>query len=110
MRLVLVRTQNDFIVGEIYEPCLADLGIERTTIINPMLLRYVQKVIPPKIQGQQPQQVTAFEFVPISCGEIKIFRVLYFGEIKSHDPVYVTYYKVLEAQKKQEESPLMVTQ
>jgi hypothetical protein len=108
MKLLLVRTPADFLVGE--SSALFSDGVNIASLKNPMLLRYVQRVIPPKLQGQQPQQVTAFEFVPLSCGEIRVFDVTYFGEIKNHDPVYVTYYKVLEAQKKQEQSPLMVTQ
>jgi predicted DNA-binding protein (UPF0251 family) len=77
---------------------------------NPMMLRYIKKIIQPKLQGQQPQEVTAFEFVPISCSEINVLRVCYYGEVKKHDAVFIMYYKVLEAQKKQEESPMMVEQ
>jgi hypothetical protein len=107
MKLILVRTSVDFIVGEAGAPFLAQGVI---AMQNPMILRYVQKVLPPKLQGQLPQQVTAFEFVPISCGEIKIFEVSWHGEVKKHDAVYVTYYKVLEAQKKLEADPMMITQ
>jgi hypothetical protein len=73
-------------------------------------MRYIKKIIQPKLQGQQPQEVTAFEFVPLSCSEIRLSRVCYYGEVKKHDAVYITYYKVLEAQKEQEKSPMMIEQ
>lgn len=104
--MILARTEQDFIVAESLHVPYWD-GVNAVPLRNPMMLRYVQKVIPAKLQGQQPQQVTAFEFVPISCSEINVFRVCYFGEVKKHDAVFIMYYKVLEAQKNQENSPLM---
>jgi len=54
--------------------------------------------------------VTGFKFLPVPCGEISFVRVDWAGVVKKHDGVYVTYYKVLEAQEKNESSPLMVEQ
>ncbi len=107
--MILARTDEDFIVGESQAVPYWD-GVNAVPLKNPMMLRYVQKVIPAKLQGQQPQQVTAFEFVPISCGEINVVRVCYYGEVKKRDAVFITYYKVLDAQREQEKSPMMIEQ
>jgi len=107
--LILARTDADFIVGESTTDPYWD-GDNSAPLKNPMMLKYTKKVIPSKVHGQPPQEVTQFEFVPLSCGEINVLRVCYWGEVKKHDAVFIMYHKVLAAQKTQEQSPLMVEQ
>jgi hypothetical protein len=75
-----------------------------------MILVHVQMPNPSKLHGQKPQMVLGFHLNPIPCGEIFIHDVSYAGVISSHEPVYVTYYKILQAVQEQRESPLMVPQ
>lgn len=80
-------------------------------LANPMTLQYFNVTQPSKIHGKSPEQLTAFRFVPIPCEVIYTDgKASYFGEVDKHDPVYVTFYKVLEAKKKAKEDPLNLTQ
>jgi hypothetical protein len=109
MKLFWVKVTTDVLVGE-----ADDHSLEKTAGVrlhNPMIMQYIAMPQETKIHnGRPPQMVTGFKFLPIPCSEILLDRVGYIGEVKKHDGVYVTYYKILEAQKKNEESPLMVTQ
>lgn len=108
MKLLWVKTGTDILVGEVPD---RSIGIP-PALDNPMAMQYVNMPQPSKViaNGKQPDMVTGFRFVVIPCSQIRVDRVDYCGEVKKHDPVFVTYYKVLEAQKKQDDDPLMVTQ
>lgn len=107
MKLVLVKCGGMVVVGEIEDRSSVAV---RDGLRSPMVLQFVKMPQPARIHGKAPQIVTGFEFVTIPCGEIFLNSVDYWGEVKKHDPVYVTYYKVLEVQKQQEADPLMISQ
>lgn len=113
MKLVWVKSGTDILVGElddrlsVGEPVGEHIMME---LQNPMTLQYVNVSQPSALHQKQPVMVAGFRFVTIPCGAIAGSRVDWCGEIKNHDPVYVTYYKVLESVKEQAGSPLMVTQ
>ena len=108
MKLVWVKINQDVLVGEI-EDRSSVTAI--TAMKNPMMLQHINMPAPsPILNGKAPQMVTGFKFLPVPCGEISFVRVDWAGVVKKHDGVYVTYYKVLEAQEKNESSPLMVEQ
>lgn len=108
MKLVWTKIMQECLVGELDDH--SSVGAI-SVVYNPMLVQYVNMPAPSAIhKNQPPQMVMGFKFLPIPCSEIFLSHVDYAGEIKKHDAVYVTYYKVLEAQKKNDESPLMVTQ
>lgn len=108
MKLVWMKSGEDILVGEEDN---ASFGVG--TLDNPMVLQYINipqqsKVVGPN--GRQAEMVTGFKFISIPCSQIIVDRVDYRGEVKKHDPVFITYYKVLEAVKKQADDPLMVAQ
>lgn len=98
-----MQTPQNVLVGE------TD-GSDITTLKNPMVLSYATVQVPSKIHGKPPEQVTQFRFFALPCSEIFVNEITYWGTVGTHDPVYVTYYKILEAKKKNDESPLMITQ
>jgi hypothetical protein len=107
MKLILFKSSSETICGEIPD------GLPPTQIHdvnNPMVLVPFQTQQPAKIHGQAPQVITAFRFVPLPCQKIFVVEASYIGEVDKHDPVYVTFYKVLEARNKAKEDPLMITQ
>lgn len=113
MGLVWVKSGGDILVGELEDRLSVEELVAKQimmTLRNPMTLHYVTMPQPSALHQKQPMMVTGFRFVTIPCGAIVLSRVDYCGEIKNHDPVYVTYYKVLESVKEQAGSPLMVTQ
>lgn len=108
MKLAWIRNQGETLIGEVTD--LSSGWAERDCVKKPMVVQYVQMQAPARIHGQKPQMVTGFNLAPIPCSEIFLGSVSYWGEIKKNDPVYVTYYKVLESLNEQAASPLMVSQ
>jgi hypothetical protein len=107
MKLILFKSSTETICAEISDRLSADQARE---VENPMILIPFQTQQPAKIHGQAPQTITAFRLLPLPCPRIFVFDVAYIGEVDKHDPVYVTFYKVLEARNKAKEDPLMITQ
>ena len=107
MSLIWIRTPAEIIVGEV-----GDLSsvIKLEKVQNPMILTHVQMKNPSPLHGQKPQMVLGFHLNPIPCGEIIVKEVSYAGAVNTNDPVYTTYYKILEAVREQQQSPLMVPQ
>lgn len=105
MILFWVKLGNEVICGE----APSSETVPRI-LCNPMTLQYFNVTQPSKIHGRSPDQVTAFRFIPISCAKILIADPAYFGEVDKHDPVYVTFYKVLESKQKAQQDPLNLTQ
>jgi hypothetical protein len=108
MKLILAKVGVDILIGEYRGR--SSVGIPDAPLENPMSRQEVEMVQASAIDPRKRQQVAGFRLVPLPCSEIVFTRVDYFGEVRKTDPVYTTYYKVLEAVKQSEADPLMVAQ
>src|SRR5882672_5754798 len=98
MPLIWTRIGPEVLIGERELPL--SVGESLKSLINPMTLQYVNMPQPSQIhRGKPPEMITGFRLAPIPCSEIFLNQVSYAGVIHNHDPVYVTYYKVLESVK-----------
>lgn len=105
--LILVKSQGETVVGQ-FEGRLFG---ENKTLARPMRLETFIMQQPSKIHGQKQQTISAFRVVPLPCSEIFLDRVDYWGQVKEHEDVYQTYFKVLaaiEAKEKLEEEPAIL--
>lgn|SRR5574341_490557 len=108
MKLVLAKLGVDLLVGEYRGR--SSVAAPDAAVENPMIYQAVQMMQTSVLDPNQRQPVAGFRLFPLPCSEILFSRVDYFGEIKKTDPIYTTYYKVLEAVKKQAKDPLMAAQ
>lgn len=108
MKLVIAKVGFELLIGktrDLFSATLATPCLE-----NAMTVIIEQRMMPPKLAGQQPQQVRGYNLLPVPSNKIYLTSVTYWGEVDPRDPIAELYARVEKALQEQMKSPLMVAQ